>query len=196
MFKNHRKIMIILNVIVLIVVLVKTPGANTTYKTPIFVSTTYKIPRDLCYLIFSTSPERLLENLWGSDADGNAYIDDEGNLIATFDKSRKEWCLSCGGGAMDEAKDLGIKISDDYKIYTIECYGDEIDYIRSNLPARLLKDIAMHQFVFNYDPDSYSITCRVIDAANGNLIYEGTIPNGMIIYSTDTIGKDKFSARP
>ncbi len=111
-----------------------------------------------------------------------ATIDEHGNLVLKMTEKDKLAFLSDVYCDIEEFEKIkGTFISEDYSELIIQGTKKEIaDIIWNHFPLYLPEYMTRLQFVSGNDPETISVTVKVIDEANGELLYVAVWPKDKI----------------
>jgi len=111
-----------------------------------------------------------------------ATIDEHGNLVLKMTEKDKLAFLSDVYCDIEEFEKIkGTSISEDYSELIIQGTKKEIaDIIWNHFPLYLPEYMTRLQFVSGNDPETISVTVKVIDEANGELLYVAVWPKDKI----------------
>ena len=114
-----------------------------------------------------------------------ATIDEHGNLVLKMTEKDKLAFLSDVYCDIEEFEKIkGTSISEDYSELIIQGTKKEIaDIIWNHFPLYLPEYMTRLQFVSGNDPETISVTVKVIDEANGELLYVAVWPKDKIDFS-------------
>jgi hypothetical protein len=111
-----------------------------------------------------------------------ATIDEHGNLVLKMTEKDKLAFLSDVYCDIEEFEKIsGVSISEDYTELIIQGTKKEIaDIIWNHFPLYLPEYMTRLQFVSGNDPETISVTVKVIDKTNGDLLYVAVWPKDKI----------------
>ena len=150
-------------------------------------NTTYILTPEASAAIWGYSPEGFFDVYQSfyddcSDLREKATIDEHGNLVLKMtEKDKIAFLLDMDCDIEEFAKIKGVTISSDYSELVI-CGGRKeiADIIWNHYPLFLTVDMSRRQLVAGKDPSTITVNVKVIDEANGEVLYSAVWPKDKI----------------
>lgn len=161
------------SICILVIVAIAAIAVNN-YKNRI---TEFVFTPEECERYFSVTPTEFFNEYFPfyddiGDFRENSYVDKNGDLIVGITADQKEIICEFYEPFIITAKELGIKISEDYYHVSFEGYREDVSAMVEKMPFSTLYALRIAQLMNGTAPRDVKVTFTFVDGKTGETVYE------------------------